>query len=228
MLIAITRLREKSGKDNEMCGKYGHECRIVSPMKAELYPENIRNFVDKANSGAFDCIFFTSALPAQSVTPLLDDTGRKARIVAIGPQTAKTVESFGVKCETLTSFYSNEFTSYLGDWIKGKNIGIPRADVPNPHLISGIQDAGGNVFETPIYALIASNEPLDLSGGDVILFTSANSFTYSVWDRSKPIIAAAIGEVTAKRMKDDGVMPTVIGDGSLEGTLKALNSVYGN
>ncbi len=228
MLIAITRLKEKSGKDDEMCRKYGHECRTVSPMKAKLYPENIRDFVAKANSGAFDCIFFTSALPAQSITPLLDDTGRKARLVAIGPQTAKTVKSFGVECETLTSFYSNDFTSYLGDWIKGKNIGIPRADVPNPSLMEGIKNAGGVVFETPIYALIPSKEPLDLSGCDVILFTSANSFTYSVWDRTKPIIAAAIGEVTAKRMRDDGITPSVVGDGSLEGTLKALNGVYNN
>ena len=33
----------------------------------------------------------------------------------------------------------------------------------------------------------------------------------------------AIGEVTAAAMQKEGTLPAVIGDGSLEGTLKALN-----
>jgi uroporphyrinogen-III synthase len=35
---------------------------------------------------------------------------------------------------------------------------------------------------------------------------------------------AAIGEITAERMKAGGVTPVVVGDGSLEGTLVALNA----
>ena len=38
------------------------------------------------------------------------------------------------------------------------------------------------------------------------------------------ILPIAIGEITAAAMRDGGLEPKVIGDGSLEGTLKNLNA----
>lgn len=219
-MIAVTRLKEKAGKDTELCKKYGHECRAVSPMEAKIYTERVLDFAARVNRNEFDCIFFTSALPAQSIGPLLE---KWPRVIAIGPQTAKTLNNFGIKCETLPTFYSRDFVPYLGEWIYGKNIGIPRAEVPNPGLISAIEDNGGIAHEFSIYSLEPTDEKLQLGGCDVILFTSANSFTYSVWDKNQNIIPAAIGDVTAQRMIESGVRPLVTGDGSLEGTLLALN-----
>ena len=220
MMIAVTRLREKAGKDDELCKKYGHNCRIVSPMEAEIYTDRVEEFAAGVNKGDFDCIFFTSALPAQAIGPLLK---RWPRVVAIGPQTAKTLKGFGIDCETLPTFYSRDFVPYLGNWIYGKRIGIPRAEVPNPGLISAVEDKGGIVTEVAIYSLVPTKERLALEGCDVILFTSANSFTYSVWDKSIDIIPVAIGDVTGQRMTESGIVPLVKGDGSLEGTLLALN-----
>lgn len=220
MMIAVTRLKEKAGKDTELCKKYGHTCRIVSPMEAKVYTDRVLDFAARVNRNEFDCIFFTSALPAQSIGPLLE---RWPRVVAIGPQTAKTLSDFGIECETLPTFYSRDFAPYLGDWIYGKHIGIPRAEVPNPALISAIEDKGGIADEFFIYALEPTDRELSLNGCDAILFTSANSFTYSVWDKETDIIPVAIGDVTAQRMREDGVKPLVVGDGSLEGTLAALN-----
>ncbi|MDD4128068.1 MAG: uroporphyrinogen-III synthase [Methanomicrobium sp.] len=220
MIIAVTRLKEKAGKDNQLCKKYGHECRIVSPMEAKIYADRVLDFAARVNRDEFDCLFFTSALPAQSVGPLL----RKwPRVVAIGPQTANTLKNFGIDCEILPTFYSRDFVPYLGKWIYGKRIGIPRAEVPNPALINAIEDNGGICTEAAIYALVPSEDKLSLAGCDAILFTSANSFTYSVWDKTQDIIPVAIGDVTAQRMREGGVKPLVTGDGSLEGTLKAFN-----
>lgn len=221
MIIAITRLPEKAGRDRATCEQYGHSCRIVSPLAADVYDNQIQAFVLEANRGAFDCIFFTSALPAERIAPLLETD---ARIIAIGPQTARMLEKEGLKVETLPTYYSRDFVPYLGDWIEGKAIGIPRADVPNPTLIQGIEDAGGLAYEYRCYGLVPTQTPLDTEGADAILFTSANSFLMAVWEKDTDIIPIAIGDITADAMRKGGVEPEVIGDGSLAGTLEALNT----
>lgn len=225
MQIAVTRLAEKGKTDQALCEKYGHTVRIVSPLKAELRASMVQTFVLAANDGDFDAVFFTSAYPAKHVGMMLErDITKKCRVIAIGPQTAKILHELGIAAETLPSFYSRDFVPYLGEWIEGKRIGIPRADVPNPDLINAIENAGGMAFEYRCYGLVPTGELLDLDGSDVVLFTSANSFSKARLPDLSGVIPIAIGEITAERMKAGGVTPVVIGDGSLEGTLIALNA----
>ncbi len=225
MQIAITRLAEKGTKDQALCKKYGHSARIVSPLQAELKASLVQTFVLAANDGEFDAIFFTSAYPAKHIGILLNrEITKRCRVIAIGPQTAKILHEQGIAAETLPTFYSRDFVPYLGTWIEGKRIGIPRADVSNPELIRAIEDAGGMAFEYRCYGLVPTGELLDLEGADVVLFTSANSFSQAHLPNMTGIIPAAIGEITAQRMNEGGVTPVVVGDGSLEGTLIALNA----
>lgn len=224
MQIAITRLAEKGKTDQALCERYGHSAKIVSPLRAELRASLVQTFVLAANDGDFDAIFFTSAYPAKHVGMMLDPViTKRCRVIAIGPQTAKILHDLGIAAETLPTFYSRDFVPYLGDWIDGKRIGIPRADVPNPDLINDIENAGGMVYEYRCYGLIPTGEFLDLEGSDIVLFTSANSFSQAVLPDLAGILPIAIGDITAKRMQDGGVTPVVIGDGSLEGTLIALS-----
>jgi uroporphyrinogen-III synthase len=223
MLIAITRLAEKGAADAGLCAKFGHQVRLVSPMFAEMHSSAMQTFALAANSGEFDAVFFTSALPAQKIAPLLESgiTGR-TRVIAIGPQTAGTLHKAGIAAETLPSFYSRDFVPYLGNWIEGKRIGIPRADVPNPDLINGIEDAGGMAFEYRCYRLSPTNEPLDLDGCDAVIFTSASSFRFAKFPQTEALLKIAIGDITAGAMREGGQPPDIVGDGSLEGTLAAL------
>ena len=178
-------------------------------------------FVDAVNRGEFDGIFFTSALPAKIIAPLLK---KVPRVIAIGPQTAKELREYHIECEILSSFYSRDFVPYLGDWIAGKHIGIPRADVPNPGLIDAISAAGGIPHEFRCYRLIPTGEHLDLDDADAILFTSAMSFKEAIWTPRPDLLVMAIGEITADVHEIGRRYPVVVGDGSLEGTLNALNA----
>ena len=74
-----------------------------------------------------------------------------------------------------------------------------------------------------MYGLIATNEELRTEDADAIIFTSANSFSLAVWNSEQDLIVVAIGDITAERILKAGITPAVVGDGSLEGTLKALN-----
>lgn len=224
MRIAITRLAEKGESDDSICRKYGHSAKKVSPLRAELNSSLVQTFVIAANEGEFDAIFFTSAYPAQKISPLLERSiTKKCRVIAIGPKTAEILHESGIPAETLTSFYSRDFVPYLGDWIENKKIALPRADVPNKPLIDAIENAGGLAYEYRCYKLAATGDVLDVGDCDAVMFTSANSFKEALLPDLSGKLLIAIGEITADAMKKAGVEPSVIGDGSLEGTLKALN-----
>lgn len=220
MKIAVTRLAGKERNDAARCARYGHRCYSVHPLRSETRPDEIAAFIQAVDQGEFDCLFFTSALPAKIIAPLLK---KIPRIIAIGPQTAKELENFGIPCETLTSFYSKDFVPFLGEWIQGKHIGIPRADVPNPALIDAISAAGGIPHEFRCYRLEPTEEVLRLDGAEAILFTSAMSFARAVWTKRPDLLVMAIGDITAAAMQSAGTNPVVVGDGSLEGSLRALN-----
>jgi uroporphyrinogen-III synthase len=221
MKIAVTRLAGKEKSDAARCAAAGHSCYSVHPLRSLIREDAIREFVSSADRGEFDCIFFTSALPAKLIAPRL---GRFPRVVAIGPQTAKELRQSAIDCEVLTSFYSRDFVPYLGDWIRGRRIGIPRADVPNPGLMDAITAAGGIPVEFRCYSLEPTEEELSLADAGAILFTSAMSFEKAVWAPRRDLLLMAIGEITAHAMRRGGSDPSVVGDGSLEGTLGALNA----
>ncbi|MGB9176536.1 MAG: uroporphyrinogen-III synthase [Methanoregula sp.] len=221
MKIAVTRLAGKEKSDAARCAAYGHTCYSVHPLRSEIHEDEITAFVDTVDRGEFDCIFFTSALPAKIIAPRM---GRFPRVIAIGPQTAKELRRHDIDCEVLTSFYSRDFVPYLGDWIRGRRIGIPRADVPNPGLMDAISAAGGIPREFRCYSLEPTGSELDLTGAGAVLFTSAMSFRKAVWTPRPGLLVMAIGEITAGAMRAGGSDPAVVGDGSLEGTLGALNA----
>jgi len=220
MKIAITRLENKAAGDRALCATYGHDCYTVSPLRAEVRPDRIDTFVEAVHRGEFDCLFFSSALPAAIVGPKLE---RWPRVIAIGPKTAEVLKASGIEAEVLPSFYSRDFVPYLGDWLRGRTVGIPRADVPNPGLLDAIAAAGGTVREERVYALAPTGAELALDAADAVLFTSAMSYREARWQPRDDLLLIAIGEITADAMRAGGHPPAVVGDGSLAGTLEALD-----
>jgi len=220
MKIAITRLENKAAGDRALCASYGHDCYTVSPLRADIRMERVALFVDAVHRNEFDCLFFTSALPAGIIAPRLT---RWPRVIAIGPKTAEILRESGIEAEVLPAFYSRDFVPYLGDWLRGRTVGIPRADVPNPGLLDGITAAGGRFHEERIYALVPTEEKLALDDADAVLFTSAMSYRKARWQPRDDLLLVAIGDVTADAMQAGGHPPAVVGDGSLAGTLDALN-----
>ncbi|MGI6022251.1 MAG: uroporphyrinogen-III synthase [Methanoculleus sp.] len=220
MKIAITRLANKASGDRALCASYGHDCYSVSPLRSDVRPERAAAFIDAVHRGEFDCLFFTSALPAMIIASKLT---RWPRVIAIGPKTAEILGESGIEAEVLPAYYSRDFVPYLGDWLRGRTVGIPRADVPNPGLLDGIVAAGGRYHEERIYALVPTGEELDLDDADAVLFTSAMSYREARWQPRDDLLLIAIGDVTADAMRAGGHPPVVVGDGSLAGTFDALN-----
>ena len=70
MKIAVTRLAGKEKNDIERCAQFGHICYSVHPLRSEIRPGAITAFIESVDRGEFDCLFFTSALPAKIIAPL--------------------------------------------------------------------------------------------------------------------------------------------------------------
>ena len=224
MKIAVTRLAGKEERDAARCAAFGHACYSVHPLRSEIREDVSPRLQGQSNAGSLTASFSRVHFRQKSL-PL--SSKRPPRVIAIGPETARELERCGVACETLPGFYSRDFVPYLGDWIKGKTIGLPRADVPNAPLIDAITRAGGIAREFRCYRLAPTNEPLDLDKADAILFTSAMSYKKAIWTPRPDLLVMAIGDITAAAMMYGRTLPAIVGDGSLEGTLAALNEHRG-
>lgn len=224
MLIAITQ-HAGAVEDEAICEKYTHKAKFVSPARYREHADEIEKFISAANNSEFDAIFFPSALAAEKLGNLINPRlATKVRMIANGPQTAKNLLNIGLAAEMLPFYYSRDLVPYLGKWIRGKKIGIPRADFTYPQLAEDVEKAGGIPFEYHCFEVAPTNELLDLEGCGAVLFTSPEIFEMSRLPKVKDIILVAIGDVTAQAMMYGGCNPSVVGDGSIEGSLIALNS----
>jgi len=227
MKIAVTKLREKSEGIHELFRSHGHEALIISTMTAEdpTDPEPFARLAQMASKGTLDILIFTSALGVDKLFERAHPE-KNVRIVSVGPKTAKKVEKYGFTGEVIAEFSSEHFARYLGD-IRGKTVGIARAEVPNPELVSSLEKGGATIVEAPAYRLEPADRKFDdvLNEADAVIFTSARSFEYLGFQRhsKRNLIMAAIGEKTAKEMRKHGFEPDIVGDGTLEKCLVLLS-----
>ncbi len=231
MRIAVTKLREKSEGIPELFRRYGHEAVIISTITAASPsdPEPLSRLSQMASKGTLDILIFTSSLGVER----LFERARPAdnvRIVCVGPKTARKVEEYGCTGEVISEFSSEHFAGYLGD-IKGKTVGIARAQVPNPELVNSLSSKGATVVEAPAYRLMPSGNSIAgiLDKADAVIFTSAKSFGSSGFgmENAKKIRVIAIGRKTAEAMRARGIEPDIVGGGTLESCLDILsNATY--
>lgn len=226
MKIAVTKLEEKSQGVHELFRKYGHEAVIVSTMRAAdpSDPLPLLRLCDMISREKIDILIFTSSLGVEKLFEKIKP-GKNVRILSVGPKTAKRVGDYGLNSEVIEKFSSENFADHLGD-IKGKMIGIARAEVPNPELVGSLRSKGAEIIEASAYRLEPANKSiLDvLKDVDAVIFTSAKSFELSGFrpENAGKIRAMAIGQKTADAMRKSGIYPDFIGNGTLEKCLSAL------
>jgi len=226
MRIAVTKLEEKAQDVPRLFRQYGHEALIVSTMRAALPsdPEPLSQLAQMIRDDRIDILIFTSSLGVEKLfEKVIPD--KNTRIISVGPKTARKVEEFGAKSEVIDKFSSDNFAGYLGD-IKGKTIGIARAEVHDHVLKESLLSKGASVFEAAAYRLEpAGNSILEvLKDADAVIFTSAKSFELSGF-RNEPlrkVRVIAIGEKTADVMRNNGVYPDIVGNGTLESCLSNI------
>ena len=225
MKIAVTKLEEKSEGVAELFMRHGHEAIIVPTMRAgePSDPGPLERLAAMLSNGEIDILIFTSALGVAKLCGRVKP--QNVRIISVGPKTAEKVKEYGLSSEVIAKFSSDHFANHLGD-IKGKTIGVARAQVPNKELTQSLTSKGAVVIEAHAYSLEPTGNDITdaLQNADAVIFTSAKSFEYSGFknDISSELKVAAIGEKTANAMKKHGIVPDVTGNGTLESCLSQL------
>ncbi|MCE8423146.1 MAG: uroporphyrinogen-III synthase [Candidatus Methanoperedens sp.] len=223
MKIAVTKLEEKSEGISELFLRYGHEAIIVSTMRS-AEPSDPRPLFELCNlisNDKIDILIFTSSLGVERLFKIILPR-KNVRIVSVGPKTARKVKDSGMKSEVIEKFSSDSFAGYLGD-VKGKTIGIARAEVPNPELTGSLISKGAIIIDAPAYRLESTGKNIVdvLNDVEAVIFTSAKSFELSGFkpEHARNLKVLAIGQKTADTLRDCGLSLYGVGKGTLESCL---------
>jgi uroporphyrinogen III methyltransferase/synthase len=166
---------------------------------------------------SFDWIIFTSANGVETFIERLRNLRKdiralgKNRIAAIGPATARSIESYALCVDAMPLVYRAEaIIDAIGiEKIRGARILIPRAQVAREVLPEMLRERGAaEVIVAPVYktirpvgaAIDRMRDSLESTGYDLVAFTSsstASNFVEMVGKPKSGAKAAAIGPITA-------------------------------
>ena len=195
-------------------------------------------------------VIFTSANAVEIFFDMLLESGSDARslhtsrVCAIGPETARALESHGVRPELVAGEYTAEgLVDALRGWdVSGKRVLVPRAKVARDALPALLSQRGAEVELLPVYETVCpagSAEALrrlfDGEGADVITFTSSSTvynFMRAVGPELPALAArakiACIGPVTADTARQLGLRVDIIArDYTTRGLATAIAEFFG-
>ncbi len=147
------------------------------------------------------------------------------KIGAIGPATAKALETKGVIPDYLPEVYTNQgFLAGLSRWdIAGQRFLLPRPDIADKELTEGISRLGAEAHEIAVYRTVPATTAISqakkmlLSGEiDVITFTSSSTVSnlVAVFNGKEPAVysakVACIGPKTADTAAKAGLRVDII------------------
>ncbi len=216
---------------------------IQDPPDPTLLHRAVRNL------GTYDWVLLTSANGAERLIRAVTEASLdarafgKARIAAIGPQTATALLPFGVKPDLIAREYVAE--SMAKDLISTGPLGrilLVRALDARDVLPAQLRAAGAEVDVVPAYRSVdcSHDGAEDLRGQvlggriDAVLLTSssiaaafARHFAED-WNQLRPsTVLASIGPITSRTLIEQGLVPTLEASVfTVEGLLDALAAYY--
>jgi len=198
--------------------------------------------------GDYDWVIFTSANGVRSFWERVEACGRGAdwfegrRVAAIGPETAKLLESRGVKVDLVPDEYVAEaLVACLRDAtpLPGRRVLLPRAEVARDVLQEALRAEGAVVDQVVAYRTVAaapSDELLRLLASgqvDAVTFTSSStvrSFLAMLEGKGLDLAGltvACIGPITAATAREVSLTPAVVATTyTAEGLVDALSAYY--
>ncbi len=183
----------------------------------------------------YDWIVFTSANGVRAFEQRLSALGldwstrRRARIAAIGPATATSLEQYGVSADLVPPEYVAEgLVEALGN-VAGQRILLPRADIAREALARELELRGAQAHEIAAYRTVVRpldpallSRVLDADRVDAITFTSSSTVR-SLLEALRAagrdptrelagIVLACIGPITAQTLREAGLEPGLVAE----------------
>lgn len=189
--IIVTRTREQASLLSERLGGLGAQVIEIPTIKVESLGAD-KQLREEFSSESYDWVFFTSQNGVSEFAAFLERAGKdsrifgKAKICAIGPETAKSLQAIGIKPDYLPQEFVSE--AIVGHFkalksksgIKPKAL-ILRAKKARDILPAGLKEAGFEVKVIDLYDTVAPKESVLLLKEafkekiDFVTFTSSST-----------------------------------------------------
>ncbi|MEW5873204.1 MAG: uroporphyrinogen-III synthase [Chloroflexota bacterium] len=245
MKVLITRPRAQADAFAENLRSAGFEAVYFPVIEIHPFENNVALQRSLAKLACYDWLVFTSVNGVEAVWNALTGMGlahipENIRVAAIGPKTAKALESHGV----FPAFVPNEYVAEAIlpglDDLRGRWVLLPRAEIAREALPEAIVQAGGVAHEIAVYrTLPAEPDPQGLSalraGVEVVTLTSpstVHNFVAIVCAAGlDPLtlpgspVFACIGPITEQAAKMEGLPNRIVADEyTTEGLIKAIQT----
>lgn len=212
----------------------------IQPVKQS---PKIQEFLNLMSEGRIGLVVFMSQNAVSSLFDASSNMGlksdllaelKKVAIMAIGPKTQKTLETYGLTSSVTPSDHSSD--GIIGEIaklaLKGKEVAVPRTDKASDYLKNELGKKSIKVIEFTVYQTALPKNPAkvlklleDLLNGqvDVITFTSSSTVQnffriaqeHHLVDQVRRalndrIVVVSIGPVTQKTLEDFDVNVDVV------------------
>lgn len=252
-VIAIMRPESYREKSEKIAREYGFEPIYTPMIRLEgIKDDGFEPFVQRVINGTSDYVVFTSANGITFTLDKLTEAERenfitalkKARVIAIGPNTEKELVKIGIENSFLPADYSSEgIVEALCPEVKGKTVDLARSVFGAKLLIDSLEKCGATVYETHVYTLsipegAAQKELIERTlAGEVDAFAFTSSMMVkgfmkhaenlgaaeAVKETLSRAVVGAIGTPTGNTLKKHGINANVIPDEfTFEALLKAM------
>jgi uroporphyrinogen III methyltransferase/synthase len=245
--IVITRTSEQAHELADRLEEQGAAVTVRAAIRIEPADDYGPLDAALAELETYDWVIFTSANGVRAFARRLWGAGsdwralRRARVAAIGPGTARELESWHVRPDFMPSEYVAEgVLAEIGN-VAGQRILLPRTDIARQTLPAELRVRGAEVNEVVAYRTLA--QPPDIEAlrralveerPDAITFTSSSTvrgFVESlaaagVGDAAevlRGVAIACIGPITAETVRSYGLEPAILAaEYTLDGLTDAL------
>jgi uroporphyrinogen III methyltransferase/synthase len=185
--IVVTRARAQASDMRRKLEDLGAEVIQFPTIRIQLPPSwsPVDEVIERL--GTFDWVIFSSVNGVKFFFERLFHKGRDVRdlggksIAAIGPQTAKELEAYGIRADLIPNVYKAEGLLDVFPEGESKKILFPRAKVAREVLPETLRKRGHHVEVVPVYQTVMEKPDADvmnsiLSGDvDVITFTASST-----------------------------------------------------
>jgi uroporphyrinogen III methyltransferase / synthase len=230
--VVVTRSREQASKLVTLLAAAGARC-LEMPTIEIGEPDDFTP-LDQAlgNLSRYHWVVFTSANGVAAFMARLWGRGKDVRalgqsqIAAIGPATAESLRSYGLKADVVPhAFKAEELVEALSPHMApGSRVLLARAQIAREVLPEGLVRLGAEVTVAPVYKArppyeLPPEAEAVLKEGQVDILTFASSGTVhnfaKLWGKERfqalaaGAVVASIGPITSGTLKEYGLTPQI-------------------
>ncbi len=225
--VVVTRAPEQASRLADRLAELGAEV-VLAPTIAIDAPsdrgEALDRCVEDIGARRPDWIVFTSANAVERFMDKLHDARALGgcSVAAIGPGTTAALRDRGIRPDLVPERYVAEglLEVFPAAPAGSGRVLVPRAEVARDVIVEGLAEMGWSVEVVPAYRTVPA--PVDperreaVGSADAICFASSSAVTNFVaaFGDAVPPVVAAIGPITARRARDEGIDVSVVPEAS--------------